>query len=314
MALSITEANAVQSQYFDKTPSQIVYEESPFFYKLKKMGNVSTGGGNQIQWPIRYREHDQASAVDPDAQIAYTSKDTRTAAVLDWKYIVGKTVITWEERVKNSGKPQIVDLLADKKTEMDDDVYELFADQLFATTQATDALSSLETIIDSATSYGGIAVADASLWAATEDSTTTELILYGSGSLSYMINQATFGKNGPDIHITTRDLFSKFESILEPQKRYEDKTMADGGFTSLTFHGKPVVSDVHCAANRWYGISSKDMELRHHSDHNFKKTEWFALREAGFPEHMAKLCTWAGNLMCRNRRTNFKFTALDYTI
>lgn len=314
MALTYSEANSVQSNYFDKTISQAVYEDSPFLYKLKKSGQMSVGGGNQIQWPIRYREHAQAKEVTADQQIPYVSKDTRTAAVLDWKYIVGNSVITWDERIKNGDKAQIVNLLKDKQSELDEDVAELFADQLFATTQASGALSGLETIVDSSTSYGGIAVEDASVWAATEDSSTTELVLFGTGSLSYMINQATFGKKGPSLHVTTRDLFSKFESLLEPQKRYEDKSMADGGFTSLTFHSKPVVSDVHCGSGRWYGLCMEDLELIHHKDHNFKTSEWFKLEQVGYPYHLARHCTWAGNLLARQRRTHFKFTALNYAL
>lgn len=314
MALTISEANAIQTKYFDPTISQEVYEESPFYYKLKKAGNVTTSGGNSIQWPIRYKEHGQAKAVDPDDQISYKSIPTRTGADIDWKYLTSPTMMSWDEKVKNSGKEKIIDLLSEKAKEMNEDMFELFADQLFATTQGDKAIASLETIIDSSTSYGGISPTDATVWASTEDSTTTVLVLYGENSLSYMINQATFGKKTPDLHITTRDLFSKFESLLEPQTRYEDKTMADGGFTNLTFHSKPIVSDVHCASGRWYGICSKDMEIRYHKDYDFSKTGWFDLKQAGFPHHVANVVSWVGNIMCRSRQTQFKFTALDYTL
>lgn len=313
MALTITEANAVQSKYFDKQLSQIAYEKSPFFYALKKMGNVVLDGGNQLQWPVRYKEYDRAKFVDPDKQIHYQTKNTRTGAVLDWKYMIVDGLITWEERVKNSGKSQIVNLLSDKTNEIMEDMYEVFADAIFATTQETDKISSLETIIDSSDTYGGISPTDATLWAAQEDSTTTELVLYGQNSLSYLINLATFGDHTVDCHFTTRDLLSKFESLVEPQMRYQKTELGDAGFRSVAFHGKPVVSDVHCADNRWYGICKKDWEIRYHPDYNFVKTPWKELFQAGHPHHMAKTCTWAGEVVCRNRRTNFKFTALDYT-
>ena len=118
MALSISEANTVSSKYYDKTLTQQVYEKCPFYLKLKSIGNVSTDGGTQIQWPIRHSKLSQSGFVGPREQINYSQTETRTGAVLDWKYLVGENMISWDERVKNSGKPQIVNLIKDKTTEL----------------------------------------------------------------------------------------------------------------------------------------------------------------------------------------------------
>lgn len=317
MALSIDEANAVSTKYFDKTITQQVYEKSPFYVKLKSKGNVSTDGGTQIQFPIRYTKLGKASWVGPRDQVAYTQKETRTGAVLDWKYLYGNAMISWDERVKNTGKQQIVNLMRDKAEELGDDMKDGFASALWDITQDSDKPSSLFTIIDATTTYAGIAYTDAAEWVAgVEDSTTTELVLYGSGSISESMNACTFGSDKPDCIFTTRDLWSKFESLIEPQKRFyaKDTAMAKAGFTSLAFHDAEVVSDVYITAAYLYMIDTSKFKIRYHPQFNMKTDPWVKLEQAGYPYAMVKNCAWVGNIACNMRKTSGKYTTLDYTI
>jgi hypothetical protein len=316
MALAYSEANTVQSNYFDKSLTQQVYEKSPVYARLKQRNNVRTSGGSQIQFAIRDTTLGQAEAVDPRQQITYEQKDTRTAGVLDWKYIVGKNMISWDERVKNTGKPQIIDLLRDKTEEMQQDMLNKFNTMLYSTTQVAKEFSGLDEIVDTGTTYAGIATADSAEWAAAaEDTAETRLHLWGSStSISKRINDATFGPNYPDLLVTTRDLFSKFESLADPQRVYRDNKMADLGFEAVKFGRSVVVGDYACTANRLYGLDTSTLEFRYHPDFNFKTDKWDDLKQAGFPQAMVKLVYWAGNLCCKMRKTNFKYTALDYTV
>jgi len=315
MALTYDEFDAVSSQFFDQTLTQQVYEDDPFYTKVAKKNNVTWSGGQQIQWPIRYTKLGMAENVGLRDQVTYQGKQTRTAAVLDWTAIVGQALIHLDEKVKNSGKAKIVDLVKDKTEELREDMLDKFCTNLYATSQGTNAFVPLSTIVDSASTYGGIAVADAAEWASQEDSTTTELTLYGAGSLSYYINLCTFGKNSPTFHLTTKNLLSKLESLIEPQKRYEDKEMADIGFKNISFHGgNTVIQSPYMPAAAWYGLDMDQFEIRYNPDYNFETSAWFNLPQAGYPWAAAKTCIWMGNILCRMRKTSFKFTALDYTI
>lgn len=314
MALSIDEANAVSKKWYDKVIMSQVYDSSPFLAKLKQKNKVVADGGSSLQWPIRYKESGTTIATGPRSQLAYTQVETRTGATDDWKYYANHALISWDERVKNSGDARVINLLKDKYKEAQDDFAEKLADDLFASSQGTYNLTPLTVIVDSATTYAGIAVADAANWASAEDSSTTRLVLYGSsGSLSYMINAATLGNSGPNFIVTTRNLFSKAESLIEPQKRYEDTETANIGFANVKFHGTTIVSDGHCPTGYMYGLDLGTFELKYHPEFNFNSTDWKSLEQAGFPSAMVKVITWAGNLTCNLRKTNFKYSALDYT-
>jgi hypothetical protein len=316
MALAITEVNTAQHKYFDrkKVSMNQVYEEDPFLSRLLKNNKVITRGGTSIQYSIRYRKYGKADAVGPDKQTSFERKTTRTGADLDWKYYSVDSMITQEEQVKNTGQPQIIDLLADKEEEMRQDFTDRIATDVYTTNPNGLGISSLAEIVDSADTYAGIAVSDAAAWAGNEDSSTTELLLYGTNSLSYWCNQATFGRKMPTLINTTRDLASKFESLVEPQKRYTDKETANAGFPNVTFHGIPVVGNPYVPASVMYGLCVEMFELRIAPDFNFEVTPWTNLLQGGFAWGMGRVMSLVFNLLCRMRQVNFKFTALDYTI
>jgi hypothetical protein len=318
MALTINEANTVSTKYFDKTITQQVYERSPFFVKLKAAGNVSTDGGNSIQFPIRYAKLSKGQWVGARDQVMYTQKETRTSGDLAWKYLYGNAMISWDEVVQNSGKQQIVNLMRDKSEELREDMGDSFATALWAVTQDSDALSSMYTIVDDTEIYAGIDPADvATEWAASvEDASTTELVLYGANSISVSMNACTFGPHKPSAIFTTRDLWSKFESIIEPQKRYynKDTAMAKAGFTSLAFHDAEVISDVYIASGDLFLVDTDQYAIRYHPKYNMKVDKWSDLTQAGYPYASIKNCAWVGNVLCRMRKTSGKYTALDSTI
>jgi hypothetical protein len=313
MALDITQANAVSKKVFDETLVQTCYDKSPFWVRMKQENKVRKYFGTSIQFPIRYKQADLADSVTPDSQVIFRSPDTRTAAVVDMAYYRSKTLITWQERSQNAGEGQIVDLLKEKAKEMGDALYHTFATDLY-TYRDSKSITPISYIVDSTITYGGIAYTDASTWAAWHDASTTALTLYGAGSLSYYQNLATFGTDGPKLHVTTRNLYSKFMSLFEGQKIYSDNRLADAGFDNIKFMGAPIVADAYCPVSNWYGLDIGAMEFCVHPNYDFKLTDWFTLEQAGHPESMARVLSFAGNLKCTQRRTSFKLSGLNYTL
>jgi hypothetical protein len=314
MALSITQANTVSNKVFDKTLTQTCFDKSPFWVKMKQANKVRQHFGTSIQWPIRYKQADVADAVDPTDQVDYRGVDTRTAATLAMTYYRAKGFISWQEVAENTGEAKIVNLLKDKAQEMQDALYHKFASDLYTANSNGKGLTPLVEIIDSTQTYGGIAYSDASTWAAWRDASTTALTLYGAGSLSYYQNLATFGTDGPKMHVTTRNLYSKFMSLFEGQKVYQDDALANAGFDNIKFMGSPITADFYCPASYWYGLDIGQLEFCVHPDYDFKLTDWFKLEQAGYPESMGRVISFAGNIKCYNRRTSFKYSTLNYQL
>ncbi len=315
MALSITGINAVSHEEFDEELRLIVYDSHPLLNEIKRRDGVVPGGVN-YQFPIRYAKLGRADAITTDTQLNYTRKITRTAGTINWKTYSVDQLMTFDERIKNADGPnQIVDLLADKAKEMADDWAERMATDLFTDNPNGNGFDSLDTIVSASAAYANIAVADATTWQAGRvDTSTTKLELSGPGSLGISMSASTFGADKPDYHSTTRDLADKFESLLEPQKRYTASTeLADAGFDNIAYKGSPVVGDSFMPDGYWYGLDLDAFKLCYHRDWNMKINDWFSLEQAGHPNQLARVMTSVCFLLCNQRQVNFKYTALDDT-
>lgn len=314
MALTLDQANSVSKRIFDETLVQTAYDNSPFWVRMKQENKITKHFGTSIQWPLEYKQADLADAVDPNDQVDFRTIDTMTGATLAMKYYRAKNLITWQEQAENSGEAKIVDLLKAKAKTMQRALYHDFATDLYTQNTSGKGIEPIVNIVDSTQTYGGIAVADASTWASWRDASTTALTLYGAGSLSYYQNLSTFGTEGPKMHLTTRNLYSKFMSLFEGQKVYQDNRLADAGFDNIKFMGSPIVADFYCPASYWYGLDIGAMEFCVHPSYNFKLTDWFKLEQAGHPESMARVISFAGNIKCTQRRTSFKLSTLNYQL
>jgi hypothetical protein len=312
MALAIAEANAVSSRYYDKHLTEQAYDEHVLWTKMKNNNLVKVKGGADLSWPIRYRRLDKADAIGAREQLSFEQYETRALPKLDWVYYYANALISWDERVKNAGKQKVVDLLADKATEMQQDMFYRFATDLWTSNPNGLGIVPLSTIVATGT-YGDIDDADATTWYSPwNEGTATILTLYGSTSVSKMINTCTLGSNRPDFHITTRDLYSKFMSLYEGHKVINDNKLAEAGFDNCKFLGATIAPDSFTPVSNWYGLDINQYEFWVHNDFNFKLNDWFELEQAGFPNAMARVMTVALNLVCRMRKTSGKFTTLNY--
>ena len=309
MALTITELNAVTRKHLLGDITNQVYDTSPFTAKLKADGQVKVSGGSSLQWPIRYQKLGSAKTTTAREQVSFQSVETRTAAIANWAYTDAVTMMHWDERATNKGPEAIVNLAKDKIDELKEDYSDYLAETLFGTT--TSGIAPLTEMVSSSETYGGLDVSTFSDWASPEDTSTTTLTI---SALDYMRNQATFAKNRPTLHVTTRDLYSKYESLLEAKEILEDVQMADLGFDSIKYHGVPVVSDSYCTAKYWYGMDMKQFKMMNLKGEEPNAGDWFTLEQAGFPNAVAMYMSGVMQLICKMRKSSFKFTLLDYEL
>lgn len=312
MALARDEAISVSKSYFDDQLTEMAYDDHVLWTKMKQGNLVKVQGGYDLRWPIRYKRLDKADAIGAREQLTYEQLETRTSCALDWVYYYANSLISWDERVKNTGKQQVINLLGDKAREMKEDLFYRFATDLWTSNPNGKGITPLSTIVATGT-YAGVDDADASTWYSPWiEGTATVLTLYGSAGISTMINTCTLGKNYPDFHITTRNLFSKYMSLFEGQKVYQDNDLAQAGFNNCKFLGATIAPDSFTPTSAWYGLDLGQYEFWVHPDYNFKLNDWFELEQAGYPNAMARVITVALNLVCHTRKTSGKYTALNY--
>ena len=317
MALSVTEANAVQSKYFDKTMIQIAYEASPFWKMLVNRYKKKYPGGTAWTFPVRYKQLGRFRSISPREQLVFGSVQTRTQGEITPAYYEVDTLINWDERLQNKDEPKIVDLLRDRSSELMQDFHEGMATDVWTQSTAAYPLTAVPTMVGASDTYANIAAADIANgnWASVIDTTTTKVKIYGSGSISEAINLATFGDREPTDIFTTRQLYTKVEELAAARQQ---TTMADEGVRNLgvpnfKYLDKRFIKEPFMPTGDMYGLNMNEISLKVHPDADPYVSEWTDLMVAGRPQAMAKVLMWSGQLFTKTRDTHFKFTALVYT-
>jgi len=264
-------------------------------------------GGTKIVEPLIYGQNSTVASYSGYDTIALTAQTGITAAEYEWKQYAASIAISGIEEAKNNGEQEIINLLEAKIMQAEESMREGFNTMFFAdgTGNSGKDWNGLGNIVESGNSVGGInsATAGNEYWRSYEENTAGALTL---AQMATAYNTVSVGNDHPDMVLTTRALFEKYEALLQPQLRYTDTKTADAGFQNLLFKAAPVVYDTAAPAGTMFFINSKYLSLVGHSGKWFQQTEF--VRPENLDARYALIMCY-GNLTCRNRKKQGKLTA-----
>ena len=264
-------------------------------------------GGTKIVEPLIYGQNSTVASYSGYDTIALTAQTGITAAEYEWKQYAASIAISGIEEAKNNGEQEIINLLEAKIMQAEESMREGFNTMFFAdgTGNSGKDWNGLGNIVESGNSVGGInsATAGNEYWRSYEENTAGALTL---AQMATAYNTVSVGNDHPDLVLTTRTLFEKYEALLQPQLRYTDTKTADAGFQNLLFKAAPVVYDTAAPAGNMFFINSKYLSLVGHSGKWFQQTEF--VRPENLDARYALIMCY-GNLTCRNRKKQGKLTA-----
>lgn len=264
-------------------------------------------GGTKIVEPLIYGQNSTVASYSGYDTIALTAQDGISAAEYEWKQYAASIAISGIEEAKNNGEAEIINLLEAKIMQAEESMREGFNAMFYGdgTGNSSKNWNGLGNIVESGNTVGGInsATSGNEFWRSYEENTAAALTL---AQMATAYNSVSVGNDHPDLVLTSRTLFEKYEALLQPQLRYTDTKTADAGFQNLLFKAAPVVFDAACTAGVMYFINSKYLTLVGHTG------KWFTQTDFIRPENMDAryaLIMCYGNLTCRNRAKQGKLTA-----
>ena len=264
-------------------------------------------GGTKIVEPLIYGQNSTVASYSGYDPISLTAQDGISAAEYEWKQYAASIAISGIEEAKNNGEQEIINLLEAKIMQAEESMREGFNAMFFGdgTGNSGKNWNGLGNLIESGNTVGGInsATAGNEYWRSYEENTAGALTL---AQMATAYNSVSVGNDRPDLILTTRTLFEKYEALLQPQLRYTDTKTADAGFQNLLFKAAPVVYDTAAPAGTMFFINSKYLTLVGHSGKWFSQTQF--VRPENLDARYALIMCY-GNLTCRNRKKQGKLTA-----
>jgi hypothetical protein len=292
-------------------------------WRLKERGNIKTiSGGPIVDQEIFY---DDSSTNNANSFASYDLLNTTpdspiSAAQFTMKHYAAAISISGPEMLANSGKEQMIDLLATRveisearlmnKIDVD-----LHGDGTGNSGKALVGLSAMISTTPTTGIYGGI---DRATWTFWRNVSTTSTIVNGAAAtaatIQNLMNSASLqvvrGNDKVDLIYAGLTAYQLYESSLQTIQRVTNTDMAGAGFTALKYYGGGGSADVilgggiggNQSATRIDLINSKHVFFRPHRERNFVAIG--GDRQSVNQDAVVRFIGWSGALTCDGARFN----------
>lgn len=267
------------------------------------------GGTSIVETLIKEKQNEGGFYLGADV-LNNTQKNTTTMVEFKWQNAYEPITITRDEERQNSGMShKIIDLVG-TKIKLSEKAMAERLDQALSTPVANaNNLYDLETIVNTGT-LGTIAGATDTFW----QSTVTTSGTFATQGLSdmttayYAVSSAESTEN-PDIFITTKTVFQKFEQTRLPLERISSGSLsANAGFENLTFRGKPLTYGNNISSGLLFGLNRNYLYLAVDSATDMITTPFITPTNQTVK---VAYILWRGQLITNNRRRHFKLTDIS---
>lgn len=231
--------------------------------------------GYKYEFPIKYQDTTNGGWTGVANQLDTDRQNVRVTASFEPKMVYKPVVVANIESTLNMGDERIVDLIATEYDSQAQSLITLLGQGLFTGNGVGNMPDSIANAADDGgayPTYGGLATATYASWAGYD--------LQSAGALT-LAKMATFydaieiGTNKPDWIVTTKALWSVYESLLTPTVRagytqngyprmdeYGIVPGAQGlygqqGFECLWFRGTPVIKDEQVPSGKMFGWNTQ---------------------------------------------------------
>lgn len=312
MALDYNRLTAITRESVLPKIEDQVMEESPTLARFWRMAKL--GAGTQITFPVKYRQNSQGGYYSGLELLDSAQETTRTRAVLDWKQFHKPIVIDNIEQAENMGKEGIVSLMAAEMDDAKEGLRDQLSNSLYSDGTGHDGkeMDGLLAAVDDGTNvatYAGIDRSTYTWWQANYTALGGALTL---AAMATMYDSCEHGGKRPDLIVTTKDIWSDYEALLQDQIRFVNTdgngNALNGGATKLAFRATPIEKDVYCPSGKMFFLNTKTFQFRYlkHPDYP-TDSRGIAMRDLREPDNQDGKVGFLfsyHNLLCLEPRAN----------
>jgi hypothetical protein len=284
---------------------------------LSKRGNVRPfSGGNVILQELSFAENGNVGYYSGYDLLPVAASDVISAAEFSIKQAACPVVVSGLEELQNSGKEQIIDLLASRIEVAEASLANLLANGVYSdgTGSGGKQITGLDAAVALAPTsgtYGGIDRATWTFWrnqidndASAPSATTIQ------GIFNALYASQVRGSDHPDLIVVDNATWATYMASLQANQRFTDADTADLGFPSVKFMGTPVVLDGgiggNMTANTAFFLNTKYLFWRPHSKRNMvplSPNKRYAINQ----DAEVQIIAFAGNLTCSGAQFQGRF-------
>lgn len=268
-AVTTTTREFILKKIFDQvttgTPGLMTFLQKPAEWKT----------GTSYKFGIKYQDTTNGGNMGIADRLDTDRQNTRVQAEFNLKASNKPVVVAIAETTANMGDEQIVDLLETEFDSQAQSLITLLAQNLYTGNGTGNDWDSLLNAASDSTlfaTYGGLSRTTYSVFSGYYLAAAGALTL---AKLATANDAVTIGVDSPNLALTTKAIWSTYESLLTPNVRANFSTsgyprmnafggvpVSDGlggtqGFVYLTFRGTPIAKDEQVPSGRFHFVNTK---------------------------------------------------------
>ncbi len=304
MALTYDQISAITEKKFIPKLYDAVFDSDPLLARLKKKSYMKVDGGTKLIIPLNYAQTSASGWYSGADTLQTADNDQITGAEYEWKQLYANISITRRDELINSGDQQILNFVKSKTQIAEKTMMDKLGDGIYSAGTDSNSIVGLRVLVDNANTVGGIAQASYSWWQSQENTSTTTLTM---AALQTMFQALSINSDSPTVVMATRDNYSRYYALLQPQQRFMDAETAKGGFTSLMFNGVPFIAGSKVPSSHIFMLNENYLHLCVHKDEDMRFEPF--QKPVNQNVKVAKVY-WFGAFATSNARMQGKFTAV----
>lgn len=278
---------------------------------LNMQGHIKPfDGGRLIYQELSFADNTNVAWYDGYDQLTTGAADVLTSAEFNIKQAACPVAVSGRERLMNTGKQQVIDLVASRVDVAEASISNLLSAALYSdgtgsgSKQLTGLLAAVP--VDPTTgTYGAINRATYAFWRSYAQDTGTAPV---ASTIQAKFNLAwanlVRGKDRPNLITCDDDVWAQYVASLQLNQRFTDGKLAQLGFSTIKYMSADVVMDTGVGGDHTdvtaFFLNTKYLHFRPHKDCNMVPLS--PDRTAINQDASVKILAWAGNLTCSNSK------------
>lgn len=242
--------------------------KTPFIYWLRERGHVENlSGYRRIEIPLLYGSNETIRWIGKGGTVPIQDSELFTMAYDEWKYVAASIVRYFTDEQKNRQRAQAINMVTSKLDAAERSIYEELERVMFADGTGTDEPNGLQNLISSTPTTGTVHGLDRdtySWWRNQQMTSSGSASVYLVSDMRTCLNDITKYSRTEFrdiVLVTTQTVFELYEDVCMDMKILSNVMLADAGFDSIQFKGKPLMWCPSAPSGNMYFINTAYYKL-----------------------------------------------------
>jgi len=261
--------------------TQQAFLKTPLIAWMRKRERIEgIKGYRRIEIPVEYGSNDTIRWISKGDSVPINDSELLTMAYEDWKYVSVSIIRYFQDDQQNRGKAALIRLVDAKLGAAERGMNEEFESVFFADGTGSKEPNGFQNIIATDPTTGtlhGIDRASYSWWRNQYTTSTGSSSVYLVKDMRHCLNSCLKYANTElqDIVIvTTQDIFEYYEEEAFELKVLQNTMLAELGFDTLQFRGRPFVWSPSAPSGNMYFVNTAYLKLTSDEDYWMQMTDW----------------------------------------